>query len=163
MELMSGSGRDRDPKNGYAELYSEPCADVPTVRTLWVTRKFEDALAEAKAGDVEQTDVLQLSNGAILLQGSRELSVRHRSEFFDLSDPSEMHVLASVHFARRFVSPPSIMLAFGPSRPGVTICAERVTSESFTIAMQSACADPIDVSVSWKAVGFSTFGNFSMV
>ena len=61
------------------------------------------------------------------------------------------------------MSPPSIMLAFGPSRPGVTICAERVTSESFTIAMQSACADPIDVSVSWKAVGFSTFGNFSMV
>lgn len=160
---MRDPDRDRAPEDGYAELFGEGRADVPTVRTLWVTRRFEDALAEAKAGDVERTDVLQLSNGAILLQGSRELSVRHRSEFFDLSDPSEMHVLASVHFARKFVSPPSIMLAFGPSRAGVTICAERVTCEAFTIAMQSACADPIDVSVSWKAVGFSTFGNFSMV
>ncbi|KAA0909458.1 hypothetical protein [Aquicoccus porphyridii] len=161
---MPGNERNRTPLNQSARILDAGSDNnnEPTVRTLWVPHAIDAGTSDRNSCDIGTSDVLQLSNGTVLFQGIRELIVKERPEFPALSNPVELHVLASVEFPQKFVSPPSIMLAFGPPQPVFTICAKQITCESFTIAMRSICADPTTVRVSWKAVGFSTFGNFSV-
>lgn len=133
-----------------------------SVRKIWAARAVADKSSRKGGDEAERTKTLHLHHEVVLFQGVQSIGLNEdRWEFPHIGTPSEVDVLSLVRFPIPFVSVPAVTVCFGMPSVDCLVTVQDICPESFVIKLRPQSRLETIASVAWKAVGFTTFGNFS--